>query len=301
MKHVERILIVLLTITTVFFFIQWQNVKKSYVAPSEYVMKDKIRSYAVRHGLPTSFLRDVFPEEVVYYDNGEIVFEPVDKELNLHHYDWALLNWEGNQVTYPDTYQGVDVSSFSQDIDWYAVKEAGIHFAMVRVGYRGYTQGSLNVDDYFHQNAKGCNDAGVKLGAYFFSQAISVPEAIEEASFVISLLKDYKVDYPVCFDMEELGENARANNLTKEEVTKITIAFCNTIKEAGYTPMIYANSHWIFSKLDLEQVKDIDKWYAQYASEPYYPYEMTMWQYTESGSVPGISNAADRNISFIDY
>ncbi len=301
MKIFEKVLIVLLVAANVFLLKQYFDLKKQYVAPEEYVMKEHIREYARNYGLPTSFLRDVFPEEVVYYDGGQIVFEPLDRNLNLHNYDWSLITKEDGVTYYPETYQGVDVSSYSRDIDWYKVKESGIHFAMVRVGYRGYTQGSLNVDDYFHQNAQGCNDAGVKLGAYFFSQAINVPEAIEEASFVISLLKDYKVDYPVCFDMEEFNANARANNLSKEEVTKITIAFCNTIKEAGYTPMIYANSHWIFSKLDLEQVKDIDKWYAQYASEPYYPYEMAMWQYSENGSVPGIENAADRNISFIDY
>ena len=302
MKKVYRIIIIALIVVIAALSLKIFQLKRQIGDMDNYVSKERIIELAVSYNVSTAFLRKLFPNDVVYLDNGKVTVEKLNPSLKLNEYDYSLLDRSNGRYFHPDAVQGVDVSKFSGDIDWNSVKEAGYSFAMIRVGYRGYSEGGLNKDAYFDQNAKGCNEAGIHLGVYFFSQAISVEEAIEEASYVITQIKDYDITYPVCFDMEEMsGVNARANKLTKEEVTEITLAFCNTVKAAGYTPVIYANSHWIFSKLDLEQVKDIDKWYAQYASEPYYPYEFTMWQYSASGKVPGISNDVDLNLSFRDY
>ena len=302
MKKFQNALIILLLVCNLVTGAMLLYTRKQLKEKEDYISKDTIVELAIRYNVSTSFLRKLFPNDIVYLDDGKVTIESLNPALKLNDYDYGLLSKENGIVSYPNTYQGIDVSKFSGTIDWQKVKDSGVYFAMIRAGYRGYSEGALNKDAYFEENAQGCNDVGIKLGVYFFSQAISVEEAIEEASFVINLCKNYKVEFPICFDMEEIsGTNARANSLSKEEVTKITLAFCNTVREAGYTPIIYANSHWIFSKLDLEAVENIDKWYAQYASEPYLPYQFSMWQYTSSATIPGISNNADRNIAFIDY
>ena len=124
-------------------------------------------------------------------------------------------------------------------------------------------------------------------------------EAEEEADFVINCLKPYHVDYPVCLDVETAPEDAaRQNSLSNSELTDVVVAFCERIKAAGYTPMIYSNSRYFAGRLEMERLEDYDKWYAMYADTPYIPYEIAMWQYTSSGSIDGINGNVDMNISF---
>ena len=272
-----------------------------------YVLKSDLKDFGIRYNLSTAFLRDLFPNEIVYLDNGQVTFIPIDPELSLHEYDWRnLVNIDGRLDYRLDDKSlivaGIDVSKFQGNIDWSKVKQEKIDFAMLRVGYRGYTEGEIFIDSQFHEYALGASQNGIDLGVYFFSQAINEAEAIEEANFVLQQIVDYSIAYPVVFDMEDIfNTTTRTDGLSKNDITKITKAFCLRIKEAGYTPMIYGNSHWFFSNLNLEEIKDIDKWYAQYASNPYYPYAFSIWQYTNSGQIDGIKGNVDLNISFVDY
>ncbi len=274
---------------------------------NSYVLKSDLKDFGIRYNLSTAFLRDLFPNEIVYLDDGQVTFTPINPELSLHEYDWRnLVNVDGRLDYQLDgkslIVAGIDVSKFQGNINWSKVKQDKIDFAMLRVGYRGYTEGEIFIDSQFHEYALGASQNDIDLGVYFFSQAINEAEAIEEANFVLQQIVDYPISYPVVFDMEDIfNTTTRTDGLSKNDITKITKAFCLRIKEAGYTPMIYGNSHWFFSNLNLEEIKDIDKWYAQYASDPYYPYVFSIWQYTNTGQIDGIKGNVDLNISFLDY
>ena len=151
-------------------------------------------------------------------------------------------------------------------------------------------------------NMTGANEAGVDKGVYFYSQAITEEEALEEANFVIENLEGYDVELPVVLDVEYVaGDDARANALTKEERTKIAKTFCDAIEEAGYEAMIYGNMQTFLMMLDLTELKDIKKWFAYYNLPHYYPYEFDIWQYTDSGSVDGITGVVDMNMIIGEY
>lgn len=197
---------------------------------------------------------------------------------------------------------GIDVSKYQGDIDWEKVKAAGVDFAIIRLGYRGMNEGTLELDPYYEQNIKNATAAGVKVGVYFFSQAITVAEAVEEARMVLSNIEGYDITWPIIFDTEVVTTyNARANKLARDLRTDICIAFCDTIAAAGYRPMIYANTRWMILGIDLERLTQYDKWYAYYGTTFTFPYHYDMLQYSDTGKVPGVSGAVDLDISFIDY
>ena len=253
------------------------------------LIKDRILIWAddSLHSVP--IIDDLKPSD---FDSKNIV---VDEDSTIRRYEV-----DGEDISLV----GVDVSSYQGWINWNKVKNAGVDYAIIRLGYRGYGTGALKLDTSFHNNMTNAIAAGMPVGAYFYSQAISVDEAIEEAEMVIKNLAGYKVDYPVVFDMEEVNdddENVRTSHLTTEERTDITIAFCEKIKEAGYTPMVYGNIKWMAMNLDLTRLEDYDKWFAQYFKQPFFPYEFAMWQYTPYGKIPGISGGVDLNMGFVDY
>lgn len=197
---------------------------------------------------------------------------------------------------------GVDVSVHQDNIDWAKVKESGIDFAMVRLGYRGYGTGEAQLDENYAENIQGARDAGLYAGVYFFSQAITAEEAVEEANLVIESLDGLDVNYPVVYDWEIIyDDTARTDNISVDVLTDCCVAFCETIKNAGYTPMIYQNKRTSIFKLDLNRLNDYDFWLAEYNTEPTYYYDFDMWQYTSTGRVPGIEGDVDLNISFKDY
>ena len=197
---------------------------------------------------------------------------------------------------------GVDISKYQEYVDFTKLKKAGIDFCMLRLGARGYGTGQLVLDPYFQENIKRASDAGLDIGVYFFSQAITVEEAKEEANMVLEYIADYDVNYPVAFDMEYVqNDTARIEQLSVEEKTLITNAFLETIEIAGYTPMIYGKKEWLLKEIDLTDLQGYDIWLAQYEDMPDYPYQFTMWQYTNLGKVEGVSGKVDLNISFIDY
>lgn len=211
---------------------------------------------------------------------------------------FEYFNENGEKISFT----GIDVSKYQGDINWKLVKDAGIDYAIIRLGYRGMNEGTLELDPYYEANVKGATEAGVNVGVYFFSQAVTVEEAVEEANMVLENIKDYDITYPVVFDTEVVTTyNARANNLARDLRTDICIAFCDTIAAAGYRPMIYANTKWMIMGIDLERLTQYDKWYAYYGTTFTFPYKYQMLQYSDSGRVPGISSAVDLDISFVDY
>lgn len=221
-------------------------------------------------------------------------------------YDYRYLKEENGYKYYEEKEEGVssaigiDVSEFQGEIDWNVVKESGIEFAIIRLGYRGYgAEGRLVLDERFEQNIKGAQAAGLKTGVYFFSQAVSDKEAKEEAEFVLQTLEGRKLELPVVFDTEEIkGDTARTDENTREQFTDNCIIFCDRIEEAGYETMIYANMKWMAFTLYMEELTGYDIWYADYENTPQCPYDFSVWQYSESGSVPGIEGAVDLNVWF---
>ena len=205
---------------------------------------------------------------------------------------------DGALVTGAGT-MGIDVSKWNGDIDWNAVKNSGVSYVIIRCGYRGSSQGSLIVDPKFHNNIKGATDAGLKVGVYFFTQAIDRVEAVEEASMVLDLIKNYRISYPVFLDVEASG--GRADGISMETRTEVCKAFCQTIQNAGYTVGIYANKTWLTSKIDTSQLSAYKIWLAQYASAPTYTGRYDLWQYKSTGRVSGISGDVDLNLSYLGY
>ncbi len=190
---------------------------------------------------------------------------------------------------------GVDVSAYQKDIDWTAVKNAGVEFVMLRVGFRGYgSSGSLNRDAAAQDHYLGAKAAGLKVGVYFFSQAVSVEEAREEAAFALSLLDGWQLDLPVAFDWEYISETARTAGTDARTVTDCAIAFCETVEAAGYSPMVYISQEQ--DRLILEELARYPLWAAWYSEETTYPWKTAFWQYTNTGSVPGIPGNADINL-----
>lgn len=197
-----------------------------------------------------------------------------------------------------ETIAGIDVSYYQKDIDWQQVKDAGITFAIVRLGYRGYESGDLFADEKVYQNLQGAREAGLLVGAYFYSQAISVEEAIEEAQFALEILDGFQLDLPVVYDWEFVTQVARTDGMDGETLTQCTIAFCDTVLAAGYEAMVYYNPHMAYNYFDLFALQDkgYPIWLAHYTDTMTFPYRIDIWQYSYTGQVPGIPGNVDLNI-----
>lgn len=191
---------------------------------------------------------------------------------------------------------GIDVSSFNGDIDWLKVREAGIEFVIIRCGYRGYTSGSLVEDKKFLQNITGAREAGLRIGIYFFTQAISEVEAVEEASMVATLCRDHQIDLPIFIDTESTGGNGRADRLDRETRTAVCRAFCETIENAGYRAGVYASKNWINQMLNYSELARYLTWLAEYKNEYTYEGDFQFWQYTSRGWIDGIPGRVDLDI-----
>lgn len=195
---------------------------------------------------------------------------------------------------------GIDVSKWNKDIDWEKVKKAGVEFAIIRCGYRGSSTGSLVIDPYFEKNIKGAQTAGINVGIYFFTQAVTDVEAVEEASMVLSLIKNYHITYPVFIDTEGAGGSGRADNLDVEKRTLVCKAFCDTIESGGYSAGVYASKNWYNNRIDAEELEDYAIWLAEYRKIPTYEGYYDMWQYTSKGQIDGIQGNVDLNVSYYD-
>ncbi|MCI8286424.1 MAG: Lyzozyme M1 (1,4-beta-N-acetylmuramidase) [Lachnospiraceae bacterium] len=244
---------------------------------------------------------------LVQYADGKEEWVLISPYLPKHEYDFTKLVCQSSLMKYYEdgkqtSYVGVDISKYQDYVDFVKVKKAGINFVMLRVGARGYGTGQLILDEYFSENLKRATDAGLDVGVYFFSQAITKEEAVEEANMVIENLGEYQITYPVAYDMELVeNDTARTDKLTKSEKTEMAKTFLDTIAAAGYKTMIYGNKEWLIKEIDMSKLTSYDVWLSQVADIPDYPYKFTMWQYQREGSVDGIAGYVNMNISFINY
>lgn len=251
-------------------------------------------------------LRPLYPDDLIVYSGGKYNFVPINRNLKLHSYDKANLNiLESGEYQYLQegevvSYKGIDVSRHQGTIDWNLVAQDGVEFAFIRVGYRGYGSGKMMEDEFFEENIKGALQAGIKVGVYFYSQAVSREEVLEEAQFVLDKIAPYKIECPVVFDVERVSEGeGRMNAISMEDRTAFTALFCQTVENAGYRPMIYHNTEMGVMMLGLSDLEAYDKWFAAYSDLFYYPYDYKVWQYSQSGRVQGIQGDVDLNISFV--
>ncbi|SKA64581.1 Lyzozyme M1 (1,4-beta-N-acetylmuramidase), GH25 family [Eubacterium uniforme] len=241
------------------------------------------------------------------YADGSLIFHHmhVDEAAIPIEYDLDKFIKVDGKMTYEDekyTYKlGVDVSKYQEKVKWDKVEKEGYEFAMIRLGYRGYTEGEIFLDEKYEYNIKAANRSGLDVGVYFFSQAITEDEAIEEANFVLEHVKDQELGMPIVYDPEIVyNDKSRTKGISKEQFTKNTLAFCNTIADAGYEVMIYANMLWEDQQLNMSEIMKYDIWYADYVGLPQTPYHFSMWQYTDKGTVDGIKGGADINIQLIE-
>lgn len=236
---------------------------------------------------------------------GEVHKIKISANIKRHEWDFSNLDSSGMFKNYMEEdgsvkKVGIDVSEHQGAIDWERVAP-NIDFAFIRLGYRGYTGGGLILDGYYNANIEGAIAAGVPIGVYFYSQAVSYEEGAEEARFVLEHLGDVGLAYPIVLDREDpMVEDARTNDLSVEQHTEAAMGFMDTIAESGHRAMMYTNRLYYSLYVDTEKVYQYPIWYAQYADEPDWPYEFAIWQYTESGEVPGISGPVDLNLQMMD-
>ena len=214
-------------------------------------------------------------------------YDRYDFQYNRHNY---LLLQNVN------SYAGVDVSAYQGDIDWAKVKQSGIDFAIIRLGYRGYESGKLVEDKYARENLKEAKEAGLRVGAYFFSQALSIKETDQEIEYMLEILGDTKLDMPIVLDWEIPASNARTAKMDARTLTDIQRHFCGQMRSKGYSPMIYFNWHQSENLYYLSELEDYPFWLALYQDRMTYPWRVEMWQWTASGTVPGIAGDVDINV-----
>ncbi len=243
----------------------------------------------------------------ITYADGTEEWVVISQQIPKNSYDYTkLVSQSGVMKYFVDgskvSYFGLDISKTQGYIDYNKLVKSGVDFVMLRVGARGYGTGQLVLDEYYTDNIKGATDTSLHVGLYFSSQAITKEEAVEEANMVIAQIGEYDIDYPIVFEMESvLNDTSRTENLTKDERTDIAIAFLDTIKAAGYIPMLHGDKEWLLTKVDLLKLSDYDIWLAQEGDLPDYPYQFSMWQYNKKGTIDGISKEVSFNISFIDF
>lgn len=253
-------------------------------------------------------LRPLYPNDLVVVSNGAFHFVPINENLKKHGLEQAnVVVLDNGEMQYIQdgqvlSHKGIDVSKYQGKIDWQAVAADGVEFAIIRLGIRGYgEEGRIVLDDMFHTNVQGAQAAGIKVGVYFFAQAITVEEALEEAQFVLEQVSSYQLEYPIVYDVEKVSASSgRMNKLSQAERTQVALTFMEAIKDAGYTPMLYANLEMMSVLIDVAQFEGYHKWYANYGSNLYFPYDFSIWQYSEKGKVNGIQGDVDLNISFVN-
>ena len=225
------------------------------------------------------------------------------KEIPLNDFNLEKLkNDKNGYMCYEDDrYKSrllIDVSSHNGDINWEKVKGAGIKGAMIRVGYRGYGDATIVEDDCFQKNIAGAKDAGLKVGVYFFSQATTPEEAIEEAEYVTKKIWGRGVTLPVAFDMEPFMGNERFINHDIKSKTEMADAFLKVISKFGYEPILYGNPTWLTNDVDISKLTEYPVWLAHYTFSTEWTYAFRMWQFTSQGRVSGINGDVDLNLIF---
>ena len=222
-------------------------------------------------------------------------------------YDWSKLSKDNNHYKYEDenytSMFGIDVAAHQETIDWKKVKEAGVEFAYIRLGYRGAVEGILHTDLEFEKNYRGATENGIKVGVYWYAQPANIQEIVEEAKYVISVLNNRQLDLPIVFDFEETefsdGSISRMHGMSGSERTKMAVTFCNEILKNHYDVMIYTNLYWAETFYNWKELEDYPIWYAQYATYPNFNKPLVMWQYDDNGHIDGIDRSVDLDLLFI--
>ncbi len=278
--------------------------KETVVTETEYIPIDPSEEYSHQLGSDSFLLND---------SSYGPIWVPALTSVRKNEYipELFIKNELDGTITYDDPsagihgIPGIDVSVHQGYIDWEEVRAAGYEFAMIRCANRGYVTGLVVEDANFKQNIENAIDAGMKVGVYIFSQALTTDEALEEAEFVIDLLDGYDIDYPVAFDWEVVndpdGDTARTKYIDPQQLTDNFLVFAKRLEIEGYTPVIYANKKTAVWKYDLSRVADYDIWFAGYDDTPTLFYDCSMWQYSSKGQVPGIDGSVDLNLCFKDY
>ena len=260
-------------------------------------------SLAVFLSLAACGKADPDPHEGMIYVNTGIDYEWLYPAEGVAVSDLSAeeFSGDGNIVTYGgDAYDaalGVDVSFYQGEIDWQAVKDAGVTFAMIRCGYRGATEGGIYEDETARRNIEDALDAGLSVGVYFFSQSLGAREAAEEAEFVIDLIEDYEITMPVAFDWEPL-DDTRTDDVDKEALTASAVVFCEMVKDAGYEPAVYLYRRLAYYDYDLTRLKDYTLWVGAPGETPDFYYACAIWQFSFTGRIDGIDHEVDLNLFF---
>lgn len=252
-------------------------------------------------------VKDGMHTKVTYRDGTEEWLE-ISEEIPLYTYNLTNLKITNDQMAYyvegeKASKLGVDLSKSSGEVDFEALRNNGIDFVMIRLGARGYETGLLSLDENFVTNITEAQNAGLETGVTFFSQAVTVEEAVEEAEFVVSNLVPYKITYPVAFDMEYItNDKARIEILNEDQKTQITEAFLKTVESEGYRVILYGNKTWLLTEIIPDELlKEYDVWLSDQSPVPDYPYQFKLWKYAAGLSIPGVENDAAYIISFVDY
>ncbi|MCR5487951.1 MAG: glycoside hydrolase family 25 protein [Lachnospiraceae bacterium] len=289
-----------------------ENAMEMVKIPPESERVSSVRTLAERGAAAIELLKALFPHQVVIADEGSFYFYDIDRSLKPNGYDSSKFSVSDNgTLAYEEDgrligYRGIDVSQHNGEIDWEKVREDGVEFVFIRAGIRGYGSGKLVEDERFEENYEGAKAAGLNVGVYFFTQALTEKEGVEEAEYLLELIRGRELDLPVALDVEKVepdGETIpRTQGLSKEQYTKNVKAFCERIGQEGMETIIYGNGKTFAMLLDISELEDYDKWFADYISEkditPYFPYHFRVWQYDSTWNCSGVNGNCDVNLAF---
>ena len=286
-----------------------EEAKKQAEVDATNEIKNKIQTKLEAGEGTAATIRSLFPEQMVVASAGRYYFFPISDQIEHHEFDAedfvigddGFISYNGSNADF-EFKNGIYVPRFQGNIDWKKVAGAGIDFAIIRVGLRGTSEGKMLVDDCFETNVKGASENGIDVGVYFYSQAINQEEAEEEAKLVLDMIEPYDIKYPVVIDVESAdSDTARTAQLTTDEYETVAKTFCETVKQAGYKPMIYGNVKSYTLLMDIADVDQYGIWIAYYGTPLYYPYHFDIWQYSSSGKVDGIDGDVDLDICVTEY
>ena len=267
---------------------------------SYYVSLQALEGYEIPNRVKVSVkdqIEFVKLDDISYLIKTEDEIDAQAEDTAKHQVDSDESEYTGAWNNQQNAVLGIDVSKWNKDIDWEKVKESGVRFVIIRCGYRGSKSGVLVEDPYFKQNIEGAKAAGLKVGVYFFTQAINQAEAVEEASMVLKLTEGYELDYPIFIDTE--GSGGRGDALDVLTRTEICKAFCETVEQSGGKAGVYASRNWYYNNVDDDALSRYTIWVAEYREEPLYTGRYDLWQYTSSGQIEGIEGRVDLNLSYI--
>ena len=267
-------------------------------------LRDSFRE-KINEGDRLGAIRTLYPDEIVTEYAGQYNFTAIDRSLPI-----SPVSEEDFDVSYDgsikyigsaddlEVTRGIDVSRTQGSIDFYKVKADDIDFVMIRAGLRGSVEGNILEDDLFKTNIANALKADLQVGVYFYSQAVNAEEASEEADYVLDLIKNYEITYPVAIDLEQTtSSDSRTSKLNKMNYSEIAAEFCNKVSEAGYTPMIMGTVRTFVDFLEPESLETYPVWVSYYGYPQYYPYDFRMWQYSRTGKVDGVGTDVNLDIS----